>query len=170
MKHQLIIMGVLLVLCLSGCGENMPLSGKITFDDGTPLVSGTIVFECDKTLSRGIIQEDGTFVVGTEKSGNGLPKGKQFTICITGAYEPLPPGVGMVAPVPLVATKYNNAMTSGLTFNSDGKTKTFNIVVERPDQPTVDKIRQAMTKVPRPSKDPGPGARTTIPANVPGKK
>ena len=164
MKHQFIFWSVLFVLFLSGCGKNMPLSGKITFDDGTPLTSGTIVFQCDKTLSRGIIQEDGTYVVGTEKSRNGIPKGKEFSVSITGAYEPLPPDAGMVVPVPLVDPKYNTPETSGLTFNSDGKTKTFDFVVERPDQAFVNKVKKDMKKIPNKPKDLGPGARTALPA------
>jgi hypothetical protein len=68
---------LLVSLSLIGCSANVPLGGRVTFED------------------------------------NGEP-------VITGHKE-----------TPLIAAKYANADTSGLTFTVDGNTNTFDIKVER---------------------------------------
>lgn len=65
-----------LLVFLSGCSENMSLTGKVTFsDDGTPLTQGTVFFENDHFVAKGNIKTDGTYVVGSHSQKDGLPPG-----------------------------------------------------------------------------------------------
>ncbi|MDR1493270.1 MAG: hypothetical protein LBT05_11180 [Planctomycetaceae bacterium] len=126
---------LLVCVCLSGCGENQRLSGKVTFDDGSPLTVGMVCFENTENgkLGRGEINSDGTYVVGFETDKNGIPKGT-YKVFITGAI--LEKGMNEKTGMPIeeqqIALKYSSTTTSGLTFTADGKTKTFDITVERP--------------------------------------
>jgi hypothetical protein len=69
------------VLGLLGCGQSMStVKGKVSFDDGSPLTEGTVLFESDKgaekpVSARGIIQPDGSFVMSTINLGDGVPPG-----------------------------------------------------------------------------------------------
>jgi len=115
-----------------GCNRNVGLSGKVTFsDDGSPLPLGTVGFQKDGKVARGIIKEDGTYVVGFDRPENGLPPGK-YDVYIAGAVVTIGSdrsGEGM--PVSLINEKYNRADTSGLTLEVNASTKTYNIAVER---------------------------------------
>jgi hypothetical protein len=77
MKHLFMSIALLVSLSLMGCSGNVPLGGRVTFED------------------------------------NGSPD-------IIGRKE-----------TPLIAAKYANADTSGLTFTVDGKANTFDIKGER---------------------------------------
>lgn len=67
---------VLLLLSVAGCGKNVSISGKVTFsDDGSPVRHGVVCFQTESLLARGNIKQDGTYVLGTEYIGNGLPPG-----------------------------------------------------------------------------------------------
>lgn len=58
-----------------GCGERRyPVSGKITFDDGSPYTGGgAVAFETgagkDRIMVRAVIQEDGTFSTAAGSPG-----------------------------------------------------------------------------------------------------
>jgi len=87
MKHHTILtIGLLCSLAFSGCSKNVSLQGKVTFEDGSPLTVGTVNFTSESGLSRGIIQPDGTYQIGTLKSGDGLLPGT-YKVYITGAVE-----------------------------------------------------------------------------------
>ncbi|MBA2114195.1 hypothetical protein [Bremerella alba] len=71
-----------LVALLTGCGQAGPetgqVSGTVTYN-GKTLPAGTIVFIPEKEGSLTAyaeIQEDGTYVAGTEAFGPGVPLGK----------------------------------------------------------------------------------------------
>ena len=70
----------LLLFSVAGCGGGLhPVQGKVTFEDGTPLTIGMVVFESTdgKTITaRGDIQADGTYCLGTKRPGDGVPPGK----------------------------------------------------------------------------------------------
>ncbi|MDR1480715.1 MAG: carboxypeptidase-like regulatory domain-containing protein [Planctomycetaceae bacterium] len=125
---------LLVCVCFCGCGNgNQQLSGKVTFPDGSPLNVGIVCFENAETnkMARGELNENGVYVVGFESEKNGIPKGT-YKVFITGAI--LEKGInektGLPVTEPQIAAKYSNKSTSGLTFTADGKTKTFDIVVE----------------------------------------
>ncbi|MDR1491744.1 MAG: carboxypeptidase-like regulatory domain-containing protein [Planctomycetaceae bacterium] len=123
-------------VCFCGCGNgNQGLSGKVTFEDGSPLTVGVVCFENTETskMARGEINSDGTYVVGFESGKNGIPKGT-YKVFITGAI--LEKGMNEKTGTPIeeqqIALKYSSIITSGLTFTADGKMKRFDIIVDRP--------------------------------------
>jgi hypothetical protein len=133
------------LLLVAGCG-NVPLGGRVTFtDNGEPLTTGTICFVRGNQQATGKIDANGYYKV---KFGakSGIPKG-EYKICIQEAdqEEAVPSGktvvnmaTGKSEPemfikhTPLIAAKYANIETSGLALNVDGKTKTFDMTVDRP--------------------------------------
>jgi hypothetical protein len=132
---------LLVFLSLMGCSGNVPLGGRVTFEDnGEPLTEGTIGFVSGTNQARSDIDKDGKYTLGFQKMGNGLPKG-EYKVYIQAVRVELQTGAKKDAdgePViigrtetPLIAAKYANADTSGLTFTVDGKTNTFDIKVER---------------------------------------
>jgi hypothetical protein len=141
MKHLLMSIALLVSLSLIGCSGNVPLGGRVTFEDnGEPLTEGTIAFVSGTHQARSAIDTDGKYTLGFQKEGNGLPKG-EYKVYIqavrvefqTGAEKDAygSPVIIRRTETPLIAAKYANADTSGLTFTVDGKTKTFDIKVER---------------------------------------
>lgn len=129
MKPIHLYCALFLVLCvlIVGCGNKQPLSGRVTYSDGSPLETGTVCFEQGSFLARGDIKEDGKYTVGSETADDGIPPGT-YNVYIIRA-EKFPEGrLGL--PTPLIDKKYNNAATSGLTFTVDGKSREFNITVE----------------------------------------
>jgi hypothetical protein len=119
-----------IVFCtlIFGCsGGKQPLSGRVTYSDGSPLETGTVCFEDGSFLARGDIKEDGRYKVGSEKTDNGIPPGT-YNVYIIGA-EKVPEGrLGL--PTPLIDKKYAHGATSGLTFTADGKSRECNLTVE----------------------------------------
>lgn len=121
-----------------GCSSgNQPLSGKVTFsDDDSPVPLGTVYFNSPTSFSQGEIKSDGTYVVGTNKLTDGIPKG---TYSVTVQSDEItqidsPDGSWTTKTTSLIDPRYNNAETSELTFTADGKMRTFNIQVERAPQ------------------------------------
>ena len=140
MKHFFTIV-LLTAVCLSGCSSNVPLSGRITFEDnGEPLTMGTIGFIKGTDQARSDIDSDGRYTLGFQGATDGLPKGEYNVyiqaVLIEHIYGPPNPyGEPEVIErivTPLIADKYRDPATSGLTYIVDGKSKTFDIKVERP--------------------------------------
>jgi hypothetical protein len=85
------------MFCVIGCGltnNNSPVSGKVTFEDGTPITSGEVIFALagsDSYFAKGKIGSDGTYslkeqVVGKESNKIGCKKG-DFQVYITGTSD-----------------------------------------------------------------------------------
>ena len=118
-----------------GCSQNVKLSGTVTYqDDGSPVTRGAVFFETPTLVAQGDIQSDGTYVVGSTGLNDGLPKG-EYSVSIRGADEiTFTPGAGgsqVERRKALIDPKYQRADSSGLTFTVDGKTKKFDIKVDR---------------------------------------
>jgi hypothetical protein len=133
---------IIIVLFMIGCNRNVPLGGRITFaDNGEPLTEGTIGFVSGTNQARGEIGKDGKYTLGFETEGNGLPKG-EYKVYIQALRIEIQRGkddkdgdgepdiIGRTE-TPLIAEKYAKPETSGLVFTADGKTKTFDMTVER---------------------------------------
>jgi len=135
MKGNIIVgLGVCLLL-VAGCGKNVRVTGKVTFEDGTPLSKGMVIFSAGATESKAPIGEDGSYVVGTLKSGDGIPRGT-YRVYITGAA--IIPGMDArgvpLGPVTLLADKkFSSPETSGLTCEVKGS-MTYDITVTPPDK------------------------------------
>ncbi len=91
-------------------------------------------------MAQGRINPDGTYQVGTDKATDGLPP-DEYKVYLIGTNEiqfveyKIPgqtdPGRREIR-TPVIDKKYESADTSELTFTVDGKTRTFDITVERP--------------------------------------
>jgi hypothetical protein len=136
--NRFILIGLcLFVLTFTACGSGFcSLRGKVTFsDDGTPLPCGTVVFDNESTRSKGKVNSDGTYIVGTLSGTDGIPAGT-YNVSVTGTYKPVENigsnNMDVSQSESLIDAKYANASTSGLTITVDSKTKVFDISVDRP--------------------------------------
>lgn len=120
-----------LILIAAGCGDKVAMHGKVTFsDDQSPLTVGQVSFQSDTILARGYVKSDGTYILGTDKEKDGLPKGT-YRVSVDYAVEaisgpPGPMGISSTTMRPLIAPMEPK------TVVVDGKTKAYNIVVDRP--------------------------------------
>jgi len=136
------------LLFVVGCSNKVPLSGTVTFsDDGAPLTRGVVFFQSDTLLAQGAIQPNGRYTVGTDRMTDGLPRGTyRIYLVDTEIVEIIQTATGQIDPItgnnvdyrftderrtPVIDLRYNRADTSGLTFTVDGRTRTFDIQVER---------------------------------------
>jgi len=130
MTKKLFIGLLLLVgLSLAGCGDNCRLSGKVTFTDGNPVPTGMVLFTTPTFQAKGEIQPDGTYIVGSEKKYNGIPKGT-YQVSVTGVTKQVPGMGGMSAYVPICDEKYLYDATSGLTCTVPAPGNKYDIVLE----------------------------------------
>ncbi|MDR1479648.1 MAG: lipoprotein [Planctomycetaceae bacterium] len=127
------------LVVLTGCDNNVPLSGHVTFsDNGEVLTAGTVVFVNGATQARGEIQPNGSYVLGFEDIKNGLPSGT-YSVYIDNAnrYEGgeldangIPKSEQKI--IPLINEKHTKIETAGLTVEVNGSLKKYDIKVERP--------------------------------------
>lgn len=138
---------IAVIVCTAGCSNKVKVSGKVTFPDGSPLTVGKVAFETETFVATGIIKENGTYTLGTDSDGDGVPRGS-YKVYIAGAMQQTgTQNMNVVTPnasgsqergtmampmfVQAVAPKYTKADTSGITC--DVKTSmTFDIKVEPP--------------------------------------
>lgn len=117
-------------ILLSGCGSQEQLRGRVTFEDGSPLELGTVCFLREGYLARGIIQPDGSYVVGSEAASDGLPAGT-YQVYIDGAAveDPTAPG-GMAWKID---EKLTHPDTSELTVTVPVPGGRFDLTVSPPE-------------------------------------
>lgn len=124
---------LLMPIFLIGCGRgHVGISGRVTYtDDGSPLETGSVVFENGSFQSRGEIGADGKYTLGSFSTKDGLPKGnyRVYLNRATVVQGEIRPGIPNT--VHLVAKKYTSPETSGLECVVDGSSKRFDIQVER---------------------------------------
>ena len=125
-----------LAVVTTGCGGDRlttaHVEGKVLYN-GTPLKFGSVLFQPDKgPIAKGIIQDDGTFVMSTYKEGDGATIGthKVRIVC----YD-IPGGQAAAAHEgmrgrSLIPAKYARAETSGLAVEvkAENEPLTFNLV------------------------------------------
>ncbi len=100
--------------CAPGAGSSPPLipvKGKVSFK-GQPLTRGVIKFEPDGygRCASGQLQSDGTFVLTTDKEGDGV---------VAGHHQVSIAGTGSSSAKELVPRKYTQRNTSKLTAEVD---------------------------------------------------
>lgn len=125
------------VLTCFGCGH-VGITGKVVFDDGTPLETGQIRMIGPDGLARAKIESDGSFRVVSVSGRKGVPRGV-YKVAIEGAAipgEPVGPDAdplhGPFTPAtPLIAAKYNDPETSGIELDTK-RQRHLVISVERP--------------------------------------
>jgi hypothetical protein len=118
-----VLSAVLLVPCW-GCGTSngqmsplLAVKGKVTYK-GQPVAKGTIRFEPDGygRPATGRLQSDGSFVLGTNKEGDGVVAGAH-RVSVSGFDKPLASNR---------ALKKYGLKTSGLTAEVDADHTEFN--------------------------------------------
>jgi hypothetical protein len=124
----------LLLLFAAGCGSGRySVSGRVTYEDGTPVPAGTVIGEAavdGKPVSvQGNIEADGSFSWGTERPGDGAPPGNYKVVVMPRALSDAELGEGKR---PDVDGKYTKYETSGLSFEVKPQRNEFNITVSRP--------------------------------------
>jgi hypothetical protein len=120
----------LLPVAAVGCGAGRyPVQGKVTFEDGTPLTSGLVVFEKSegdtKVMARGEIGSDGSYRLGTSNPGDGVEPGK-YRVLVT-VPEPIDPD--QAKRTPDVDKRFMDFKTSGLEFEVKAGTNEYPITV-----------------------------------------
>jgi hypothetical protein len=133
------VLPVALVLALgvtAGCGKGRyPVRGKVTLEDGTPLTKGLVVFESTEEkppiTARGDIQADGTYQLGTDKPGNGVPAGKYRALVSPRDYENIDGLEGPRRP-PSFDPRFADFSSSGLQFEVKSGPNEIPIQVTRP--------------------------------------
>ena len=140
MKFKILML--VLLFCV-GCGKNVPLRGKVLDEDGNPITVGMVNFSSEKGLSRGKIQSDGSYAVGTLKDTDGLPPGK-YKVYVTGAEIAVapkgPPRLDvmgmpmqqMAGYQKLVATRFTTEADTPLTCEVPVKGNQYDVIVEKP--------------------------------------
>jgi len=135
-----------LLLCVSvittiGCSDKVPLRGKVTFsDDQSPLTAGTVEFQSDTILARGDLKPNGTYVLGTEKQADGIPKGTYRVTIVNTMKMFTPDGKPHTGPPPAIGVGGGGGVVMRSLIAPmepkmvvvDGKQREYNIVVDRP--------------------------------------
>ena len=145
---QIRFFALALFICLvaAGCEVRAPVSGTVTFPDGSPLTVGEIRGFGDGRHIRVFVDEDGSFEFYEVMRGDRVPAGRTYEIMFVNttvpdpASVPPPPAAGGVPAVFMprmidhVDHKFTNAATSGLELvvpRSSAPIE-FNIEVTRP--------------------------------------
>lgn len=152
----------LVALAAGGCGPpRHPVSGRVVFEDGSPLAEGSVVGETTidgKTvMARGTVGPDGAFAWGTDKPGDGARPGKYRVIVL-----PRTLGDAEIAQgaLPAVDPKFGNPDTSGIEVEiKEGKNELKITVAKPPPKPAE----------PEPGPDPEPKKDPEV-KNDPGAK
>lgn len=138
---------VAVIICAAGCSNKVKVSGKVTFPDGSPLTVGKVAFETETFVATGALNEDGTYILGSESERDGIPPGL-YKVYVAGAMKQIGTqdmnvptasagggqvGTTMAMPVvvPAIAAKYSKADTSEITCEVK-KSMTFNFEVTPP--------------------------------------
>ncbi len=120
-------------LALVGCGGRYPVTGKVTYEDGSPVPEGTVIGEATvdgKVVGvQGNIRSDGSYAWGGDVAGDGALPGEYKVIVQPRALGDAEMGEGKV---PDVAGKFTRYESSGLKCTVEPKANTYNITVSRP--------------------------------------
>ena len=132
MKRFLVLFFVLslTVIFVVGCGSgHVQLGGTVTYDDGTPLTSGGVVFSTDSFMAAGDIDSQGKYRMGSLKETDGLPKGT-YKVYIAGAEEEISGRM-----YSLIDPRYAAFTSTPLTCEIPAPNNTFDIQVPRNPSP-----------------------------------
>lgn len=133
---------VLLLVGLAGCGagnKTYPVTGKVTFADGKPLVGATVEFEGTaadgkRVNAHGETGADGSYKLTTPDLGDGAVAGPQR---VSVSPPTLATASNMSGPPPkeVIDRKYQSYESSGLTFTvKPGEKNDYPITVSPPGQ------------------------------------
>lgn len=126
---------VVLVVCvlpfIGGCNSQgwVPAGGKVVYEDGSPVTSGSVVFTTESFMATGNINHDGTYALSSLKEGDGLPVG-MYTVLVSASE---PSANNSEVSVDLVDPVYANRKQALLkaTVEKGGKNQ-FDFTVKKP--------------------------------------
>jgi len=123
-----------------GCGKKgpitYPVTGKVGYSDGSPVTDGMIEFEALEgdfkgRNAHGVISEDGSFFLTTDKRGDGAVAGRHRAI-VRGPISDADIFEGEVPPKPTIDSRFAGYKTSGLEFVIKEEENVLEIPVTRP--------------------------------------
>lgn len=124
----------LLVTLVAGCGNagRLPVSGRVTFPDGSPLTEGMVVCEGSDgkraIMVRGDLDKDGRFTLGSERPGDGVAPGKYRVLVAARTLSDLE----RATMLPFIDPKFEKYETSGLQLEVKPGNNELNITVQKP--------------------------------------
>ncbi len=128
-------MGLLgLALCcavLVGCGARAQVSGKVLYEDGSPVSKGKVSGESEDGIRISApIGADGAYSLYELAPGDGVPAGKTYKLWITGVNEVKPSGekmrdpdlgtVDVMVTIPLIHSDFTSPQFTKLTLKVPG--------------------------------------------------
>jgi hypothetical protein len=124
---------VLLALAPGCSSGRYPVTGKVTYADGTPVEAGTVIAETTvdgkPVAVQAKIEKDGTFRWGTERAGDGAVPGKYRILVMPVALSDAELAAGKL---PAVDRKFTTFETSGITFEVKEGPNELPITVTKP--------------------------------------
>jgi hypothetical protein len=126
------MLGLLALAC--GCNSGrQTVTGKVLYDDGTPVTAGTVIAEATidgKIVGiQGNIESDGTYRMGGASPGDGALPGTYRVMIVAPALSDFEKGQGKK---PALGGKYANFESSGITLDVKPGKNELPIKVERP--------------------------------------
>lgn len=118
-----------LVLFSAGCDGLCAVSGKVTFEDATPLTKGAVTFQSSSYVTKGTLDQSGNYSLK-------VPPG-EYTVYIPFAslldttFVPPADDPDAARYISLIDEKFVSASSSPLKCSVESR-KRFDIVVERP--------------------------------------
>jgi hypothetical protein len=131
----------LVLLVLTGCSSGRStVKGKVTYEDGSPVESGTIIAEATvngKLVGvQGMILKDGSFEWGADQPGDGALPGQYRVKLIAGGISDYQASLGMTANI---EGKYASFDSSGLSFEVKPGPNEYTITITKPKDKSKDK-------------------------------
>jgi hypothetical protein len=123
----------LFVCCLiAGCSNGMvAVSGKVTFEDGSPVTRGVVMFNDGLHSATGTIQPDGSYILGALEEAGGIHPG-DYAVAVQKNWDDPVDENGKGPDTFEVAVKFRTGADSGLKCTVEpGKSKVFDFTVER---------------------------------------
>jgi hypothetical protein len=114
---------LILLLFAAGCGgKGVPVNGTVVFVFFSPLTRGEVRFVSGSKMFSGPILKDGTFVMQGATPNSGIEPGT-YEVSVVGAVEIESGGKDNMygKSRTLIAQKFNDPQTSGLTCTVKGK-------------------------------------------------
>jgi len=127
---------LVLIALASGCNSGRsPVTGRVTYDDGSPVAGGTVIAEAtiDGKLVgvQANIEGDGTFRWGTEQPGDGALPGTYRVLLMPVALSDFDLAAGKKV---AIGSKYATFETSGITFEVKPGRNELKISISKPGQ------------------------------------